>query len=199
MEVLETGRPPNALERSARALLRRRGVRAGLAVGALLLLAGGWVVHATDDSPPSATAEAEETGAMITGSPGLRPAPAYGRRGVESTWKVAPDVSVRSGPRGHTVTFFAVNRGPEAQDPHELRVGAAFVDRPRLEYQAACAGVEPAASGYRPLRGKVPAGERVLVRCTDTTEYDGAPARIDPASVVVRTTPCEDAGRSPGV
>ena len=194
MEVLESEREPSRLERWAGALLRTRGRRVGVAT--VVLLAGGGLVASQADRDAGADAEPADAQAAVTAT-GLRPAPAIGRQGADtSSWRVGRDVSVRSGPRGHTVTFFAVNLGPQAQDPRAIQVDAEFVDRPRLTYEASCAGVERTPRGHQPLRGDVAAGDRVLVRCSDETKYPAAPARIDTASVTVRTTPCDGSGRS---
>jgi len=66
-------------------------------------------------------------------------------------------------------------------------------------YEASCAGVELTRHGYRPVKGLVAPGERVFVRCTDTTRYGGEVAWIDPKSVIVRSEPCEHSGGGPDV
>lgn len=200
MEVLDSEREPSRLERWAGAVLGRPAGMAIAAVTVILVLAGLWVAYSPGGggSSVSADAEADEASAS-TGSPGLRPAPVLGRQGEDgSSWRVARDVSVRSGPRGHTVTFFAVNLGPRSQDPRALQVDAEFVDRPKLTYEASCVGVELTPRGHETLRGDVAAGERVFVRCSDKTKYPAAPARIDTASVTVRTVPCDGSGGSRG-
>ena len=201
MEVLDGGRPPGVLERLAASLLRRRGAKAGVAVALVLLLTGGWIAFSPshEGSSVGATAEAEEASAA-TGSSGLRPAPALGRQGASAaTWKVAPHVDVRSGPQGHNVLFFAINRGSGPQDPRKLRVAADFVGRPGLTYEASCVGVEHTRQGYEPVAGAVAPGERVLVRCQDMTAYRGRPARIDRRTVVVKTSMCHEGEGSPGL
>jgi hypothetical protein len=198
VEVIDTGAPPSAFERWARSLLERRGAKAVSVVGVVLLVLGLWVAFSPDDEQAAAEADTDEPPAALS-STGLRPGPARGREAESSAWKVSPDVAVRRGPEGYSVTFFAVNRGSEPQDPSTFEVSASFVDRPALSYSAECAAVELTRHGYKPLQGSVKPGQGVFVRCTDTTRYRGAPARIDAKTVVVRTTGCHESGRQPGV
>jgi hypothetical protein len=94
------------------------------------------------------------------------------------------------------VTFTATNRGTEAQDPSQLEVTGAFVDRPGLTFRASCSGTERSPRGYRRISGDVRPSRAVLVRCTDVTKYGGRTAWIDPSPVTVRRIPCESGGSS---
>lgn len=193
VEVLDTGRPPGALQRWLSSTLRRPAARAALAVAVALVLAGVWTMLPSDEPP--AAADAEPT-VGADDAPGLRPPPARGRESPTGDWRVAEDLAVRSGPRGHTVTFSATNRGVERQDPRDLEVTAEFVDRPGLTYRATCAAVRRTPQGHRPLRGTVRPQKTVLVRCRDATRYGGDTAWIDPSSIAVRRIPCESEASS---
>ena len=199
-EVLDTGRPPGAVERWAGSLLQGRGAKVVGVIGVLLLGAGAWSVVAADDpDSPAAEGTGPVEPASADAPPGLRPPPARGREATTGTWKVTQDVAIRSSPKGHTVTFLAVNGGTEPQDPTRFQVSGGFVDRPGLDYQASCAGVELSPDGYRPLRKPVKPGQEVFVRCVDTTRYGAKVAWLDPKTVLVTTEPCEESGGLPGV
>ena len=197
VEVLDTGRPPGALERRMTALLQHRGAKAAGVVGVLLIGGGTWAVVGSEEPVAEGTDAVEPASAEVP--PGLRPPPASGRESGTGTWKVTQDVSIRSGPNGHTITFLAVNGGTEPQDPTRFQVAAGFVDRPRLDYQASCAGVKLSPDGYRPLRKPVRPGQEVFVRCVDTTEYGAKVAWIDPKTVLVSTEQCEESRGFSGV
>jgi hypothetical protein len=196
VEVLETGRPTGVLERWTRAALARPSARAVLVLGVALCLLGAWVAVRSDSSPP-AEPQAEAAAAGVP--PGLRPPPLRAGSGPRDTsgWKAPLDLAVRSGPHGHTITFFAVNRGTQPLDPRWFVVSAGFVDQPELAYKASCTGLRPGTR--RPIRGTVPPGMRILVRCDDTTAYQGDPAWIDPPTIVVRAGRCEDSEAGAGV
>ena len=188
MEVLDTERPPGAFQQWATRVLRRRLVRASVAIVAALSLVGVWATLPRDQ--PASRADAVAGGET---PPGLRPPPARGRESATGTWQV-DDLAVRTGHHGHTVTFTATNRGGETQDPRDLEVTGTFVDRPGLAYAGSCAAAEPAGDGYRTIRGVIDPGDKVLVRCKDVTRYGGRTAWIDPSSVTVRRIPCESEG-----
>ena len=192
VEVLDTERPPGAVQQWVTATLRRPAGRAAAAVVAALVLVGVWATLPEDE--PDAAAETDAV-ALAEAPPGLRPPPARGRAATTGSWQVA-DLAVRSGPRGHLVTFRATNGGGEAQDPSQLEVTGAFVDRPGLVYRATCSRAELTRRGYRAIEGTVRPTRTVLVRCTDVTRYGGRTAWIDPSSVTVRRIPCESEGSS---
>ena len=194
VEVLDTGRPPGVLERWLRTWSFAGKVASASAVA--LLTGGGWFVLASHG--PAAEDDVSVDEAPVV-APGLRPPPARGREAGSGSWRVSQDVSIRSGPRGHTITFFAANKGTEPQDPARFRVAAGFVDREGLDYRATCAAVRLTSRGYRPRTSLVQPDEEVFVRCTDTTRYGRAVAWIDPKSVVVSTEPCEESRSLPGV
>ncbi len=196
IEVMDTGREHSAFEQWAGSLLRRPAVRLVSLVGVALLVLGLWVAFSPDDE--QAVAEGE-TGAAQAPSGPVGVVPPLGRHGQTSDWKVSRQVKVRSGPEGTDVVFSVVNRGTTPQDARVIHVMASFADHPALTYTSRCAGVELTGQGYTPLRGKVSPGDRVFMRCTDTTPYRGTPVRIDAKSVVVRTTPCHEEGGQPGV
>ena len=191
MEVLDTDRPPSRFGAWIGAALRRRGVRL-LGLGLALVLVGVWFVSAPSENPVTGAAGGDKASAPIT-APGLRPPPARGRTPEtgSGSWQVLDDLAIRTGPRGHQITFSAINRGPVGQDPSDLEVVGSFVDAPGLAYRATCAAVGRATHGTRPLIGAVESRERVYVRCTDVTRYRGTTAWIDPTSVEVRVVPCE--------
>jgi hypothetical protein len=193
VEVLDTGRPPGALQRWMSGALRRPAARAALAVGVALVLAGVWSTLPGDEPTPAADVEPTVAGDEV---PGLRPPPARGREPSTGDWRIAEDLAVRSGPRGHTITFSATNGGVEPQDPRDLEVTAEFVDRPGLTYRGTCAAVRRTPQGYRPLRGTVKPQQPVLVRCRDVTQYDGDTAWIALSSITVRRIPCESEASS---
>jgi hypothetical protein len=113
---------------------------------------------------------------------------------------VARDVLVTRGPDGSTVTFHVVNRSLQPQDPGVISVSASFVNRPALPYSAHCEAVQIAPPGHQPVHRKAAPGERVLIRCTDSTRYRGEPpARIEAKTVVVKTTLCNESEGQPGV
>ncbi|CAA9397606.1 MAG: hypothetical protein AVDCRST_MAG47-3216 [uncultured Nocardioidaceae bacterium] len=188
VEVLDTERPPSAVQQWVEARLRHPAAKAAVAVVAALVLLGAWSVLPEDE--PKAEADAEAVAAADT-PPGLRPPPARGRESGTGSWQVADDLAIRTGPRGHSVTFTATNRGAEPQDPGQLEVTGAFVDRVGLVYRAACSAAVRRARGYRTIQGDVGPTKTVLVRCTDVTKYGGRTAWIDPSSVTVRLIPCE--------
>jgi hypothetical protein len=191
VEVLDTERPPGALQQWVSRMLGRPVVRATVAVVAVLALVGVWITLPGDE--PEAAADAEEAAAPDT-PPGPRPPPARGRQSPTGSWQVADDLAIRSGPKGHVVTFSAVNGGATAQDPADLEVVAGFVDRAYLQYRATCSGVRLAGRDAPRFRRLVEPGQEVFVRCRDTTRYGGRTAWIDPSSVTVRRTPCESEG-----
>ena len=192
VEVLDTERPPGAVQQWVAATLRRPVGRAAAAVVAALVLVGLWSTLPEDE--PKAAAETDAV-ALAEAPPGLRPPPARGRAATTGSWQVADDLAIRSGPRGHSVTFTATNGGGEPQDPSQLEVTGAFVDRPGLTYRATCSGAQRTERGYRTIEGTVRPTRTVLVRCTDVTRYGGRTAWIDPSSVTVRI-PCESEGSS---
>lgn len=194
VEVLDTGRPQGRLQEWMSATLRRPAARAALAVAAgALVVAGVWTTLSGDE--PTAAADAEPA-VGADGAPGLRPPPARGRESSTGDWRIAEDLAVRSGPRGHTVTFSATNRGTERLDPRDLEVTADFIDQPGLTYRATCALAKQNKSGDRTLRSSVAPGRSVLVRCTDVTGYGGTTGWIDPSSITVRRIPCESEASS---
>ena len=193
IEVLDTERPPGPVARWVTGALRRPVARVAVAAVAALVLIGVWTTRPQEE--PAATADAEQV-AGTDAPPGLRPPPARGREEATGSWQVADDLAIRSGPRGHTVTFTATNRGADDQDPRQLEVTGAFVDRPGLVYRGSCSAAERTRDGYRKIRRAVAPQETVLVRCSDVTRYGGRTAWIDPASVTVRRIPCESEGSS---
>ncbi len=201
VEVLEGGHEPGAVEQRVRSALQGRWGRAAAVALALALGGGAWWAADKDPAPAQeAGRDPADLAELAAVAPGLRPPPARGPQPTTTTdWQVPLDVRISSGPRGHTVTFFAVNRGDRPQDPSDLRVEGGFVDEPDLTYTAECGRVRLTAGGYRPQDGSVAPGKKVFVRCTDTTAYLGRPAWIDPKTVLVRTAPCESEGTGPGV
>ena len=189
IEVMDTGHPPSRLERWASSLAQRRGVKLGGALVAALLVVGLWVVFTPEEEPAQAETDAAKAPSRSTG---IQVVPPQGRPVESSPWKVSREVVVKRGPDGSTVTFHVANRSSQPQDPRVISVSASFVNRPTLTYSSSCESVQIVPPGHQPVHRKVAPGQRVLVRCTDTTKYAGAPARIDRKTVVVKTTPCED-------
>ena len=193
VEVLDTERPPGAVQLWVESRLRHPAAKAAVAGVAALVLLGAWSVLPKDE--PARAAGGDPVAAADT-PPGLRPPPARGRQAGTGTWQVADDLAIRTGPRGHSVTFTATNRGAEPQDPGRLEVTGAFVDRAGLVYRATCSAAERRARGYRTVQGDVGPRKTVLVRCTDVTKYGGRTAWIDPSTVTVRRIPCESESSS---
>ena len=192
IEVLDDERPPSALQQWATRTLRRPLVRAAIAVPLAVVLVGAWSVLPRDQPVPVD----DGSSAAADTPPGLRPPPPRGRESPTGSWRVADDLSIRTGPRGHTIVFSATNGGARAKDPRELEVTGGFVDRPGLTYVSTCAAVERSPGGYRTIRGSIGPRRTVLVRCRDVTAYGGRTAWIDPTSVVVRRKPCESEASS---
>ena len=193
VEVLDTGRPPGAWQRWMSSTLRRPAARAAMAVAVAPVLAGVWTTLPGEEPTTAADAEPAVGG---HDAPGLRPPPARGREPSTGDWRIAEDLAVRSGPRGHTVTFTATNRGAEPQDPRDLEVTAEFIDQPGLTYRATCASAKRTDRGDRTVRRTVAPGRSVPVRCTDVTGYGGTTGWIDPGSITVRRIPCESEASS---
>lgn len=188
MEVLTTGDPPSALRAWIERQLVRPGVRAALVMVLAVVLIGVWTSLPKDDRN---SATNTEEAPIAEAPPGLRPPPPRGRESPTGDWQVANDVAITSGPKGHVVTFSAFNAGATAQDPADLQVVGAFVDRDDLDYVARCAGVDLDARGGPRFDGLVEPGYKVFVRCRDVTRYGGRAAWIDPGSITVRKVPCE--------
>lgn len=181
MEVLDTEPAPSALRVWTEAQLARRGVRSGLAVTAALLIGVALAVVPGERREPALSSDgtAPARADQHPESPTDR-APSTG------PWRVADDLAVFSGPRGHVVTFSAWNGGPAPEDPAGLEVTGGFVDRDDLEYTARCDGVDLDARGGPRFHGLVVPGYKVFVRCRDVTRYAGEVAWIDLNSITVR-------------
>lgn len=189
-EVLSTGHPPGAVERWASSLAARPGLRTAAAAGLLVVAVGAWLAATSRD--PAVETRTGLSAAERVSAPGLRPVPSPDGT---NPWEVGDDLAIRSGPRGHTITFHAVNRGHEAAWPSNLRVDARFLDTRGLIYQAHCAGFRATHDGRTVVDGAIPPGEKVFVRCRDITHYAGKPPRISPWTVHITTVPC---GRESG-
>lgn len=193
MEVLDTERPPSAVERWVRPLLDRRGARPAIAAGVVLLL-GVWVATSLGDE---SRVEARSEGAGVAvGAPGLRTPPEGARRSGTAPWQVRGDVVITRSPKGNTFTFVAVNGGTEPEDARDLQVEAGYLDRPEAVYAVACVGVERTPNGARARRALVDPGDRVLLRCKDPRR-SGEPARVTPMVTTVAKKPCEDSADEP--
>lgn len=189
-EVLSTGRPPGALERWAGSLAARRGFRAVVAAVLLVGALGAWLAFSSRH--PATEARPGLTSDQRVSAPGLRPTPSGDGT---NPWAVGDDLAIRSGPRGHTITFHAVNTSHKAAWPSNLRVDARFLDTRGLIYQAHCFGFRATLHGRRAVDGAVAPGGKVFVRCRDITHYAGKPPRISPWTVHITTVPC---GRESG-
>jgi hypothetical protein len=163
----------------------RRAFRAAAAAVLMVVALGAWLTFSSRD--PEAGAGAALSGDERVSAPGLRPAPSGD---ATNPWEVGDDLTIRSSPRGHTITFHAVNRGHEAAWPSNLRVDARFLDRQGLIYQAHCFGFRATPHGREAVDGAVAPGGKVFVRCHDITYYGGKPPRISPWTVHITTVPC---------
>ena len=155
--------------RASRRRRRRRARRRGSAAGPARSL----LHHRADRRRASALALVER--GLAAGAPAV-PAEALEPRNAVALARPAGDAPKPSPP---APTASSASSGLRAPEDDRNSYGCGRVPR-----------------GHQPLRGDVAAGDRVFVRCSDTTKYPAAPARIDTASVTVRTVPCDGSGRS---
>lgn len=185
MEVLDADRPPGMLERWVAPLLTRRGVQLGAALTALLV--GGYVVAA----PGSGSApRADDQAAPVPAAP---PAGSGGGsdQGPDGAgpWRISEDIAVRYTRAGRTVTFVAVNAGFVARDPRDLQVETSYLGGLASSYAFGCVGGERTPRGFRPRRGLVEPGDRIVVQCPDTVRLNGQPSRLPPEVIDVVLRP----------